>query len=280
MFTPGDGLVRPITQIIMGGAFFFATVQYARTRRKRAERTNQNGEETSAKMNTTAAMTVETIADQLARDIQSGHLRAGTWLKQIDLQNRFDCQRSHVRQALDILVMRRFVQHERNRGYYVYEISPEQFLEYSEIRVILETAAAESVIEKATADDIHQLRKLAAAFEQTVVHGNLMDNVETNGAFHRYFNDLSGNGELSNLIAEYRKRGPAAPVLQWRTHKMLLRSAREHFAIVDALEARDTGLLKERIALHISQAARERMKETAMNGVNRVTPRMQPGAGH
>ena len=63
-----------------------------------------------------AAATQPGLVDRIAHDIQSGVYGAGAWLKQIDLQERYDCTRLEVRRALDQLTAKRLIAHIPNRA--------------------------------------------------------------------------------------------------------------------------------------------------------------------
>ncbi|HEV2674991.1 MAG TPA: GntR family transcriptional regulator [Aliidongia sp.] len=192
-------------------------------------------------------------AELLARDIHSGLFGLGTWLKQIDLERRYGCTRIEVRRALDKLVLKRLVQHIPNRGYHVYQPDARQSDEIRDVRVVLESAAADSVIENADEGAIDELRALARRFSDLVFDGTLLEQYEANIAFHVRMARLCSNRELANLILEFRSRGPSAPLEQWKTRARIEQSSREHFLMIDAVEARDTAGLKALIRAHIRQ---------------------------
>ncbi|MGE4529463.1 MAG: GntR family transcriptional regulator [Rhodospirillaceae bacterium] len=194
------------------------------------------------------------VTQAIATDIQTGLLPPGTWLKQIDLQERYGCTRLDVRRALDNLVLKRFVQHEQHRGYYVFRLEEPRVRENKQIRLILESAAAEGVASRAAADDIARLEKRAAAFADAVRNGTLLSQFETNNAFHREFYGLCGNSELATLIGEFRSRGPAAPLTQWKSFARLEKSAAEHFEMIEAIKRRDISALKACIERHLKQS--------------------------
>ncbi|GGF38432.1 GntR family transcriptional regulator [Aliidongia dinghuensis] len=197
----------------------------------------------------------EDAADMLARDIHSGHFGLGTWLKQIDLEKRYGCTRIEVRRALDKLVAKRLVQHIPNRGYHVYQPDQRQTDEIRDVRVVLETAAADSIVEAADAAAIAELQALAQRFAELVLDGTLLEQYEANIAFHTRLARLCTNRELGNLILEFRGRGPSAPLEQWKTRARVEQSAREHFLMIDAIAARDADALKRIIRAHIRQTA-------------------------
>lgn len=192
-------------------------------------------------------------AELLARDIHSGLFGLGTWLKQIDLEQRYGCTRIEVRRALDKLVLKRLVQHIPNRGYHVYRPDQRQSDEIRDVRVVLESAAADSIVENADAAAIGELRALAQRFSDLVFEGTLLEQYEANIAFHVRMARLCGNRELASLILEIRGRGPSAPLEQWKTRARIEQSSREHFQMVDAVEARDLAGLKALIRAHIRQ---------------------------
>lgn len=195
----------------------------------------------------------EDPAELLARDIHSGLFGLGTWLKQIDLEERYGCTRIEVRRALDKLVLKRLVQHIPNRGYHVYQPDQRQSDEIRDVRVVLESAAADSIVENADPAAIGELRALAQRFSDLVFDGTLLEQYEANIAFHVRMAKLCSNRELANLILEFRSRGPSAPLEQWKTRARIEKSSREHFQMVDRVEARDLAGLKALIRVHIRQ---------------------------
>jgi DNA-binding GntR family transcriptional regulator len=204
----------------------------------------------------TAAVSEERdVTELVLQDILTGMLPAGTWLKQIDLERRYDCTRPEVRRALDRLSQKRLVAHVPNRGYHVYQPDDRRAKEVSDIRVILETAVADRMVVNATPDSIATLRGLARYFDEMTLTGTILEHYEANLAFHRELLLLGDNQELVDLVSEIRQRTSSAPVSQWRTRARIEKSGREHHMMIDALEARDAEELKRLIALHIRQPA-------------------------
>ncbi|MFA1625453.1 GntR family transcriptional regulator [Rhizobium mongolense] len=193
------------------------------------------------------------VTDLVLQDILAGVLLPGTWLKQIDLERRYKCTRPEVRRALDRLAQKRLVEHVPNRGYHVYEPDGRRAREVSEIRIILETAVAGTIVKNASADDLDTLRKLAVHFDRMVLDGTMLELYEANLAFHRQLLVLGGNQELVDLIAEIRQRTSSAPVAQWRTRARIEQSGREHHLMIDAIQHKDAEELKRLVRQHIIQ---------------------------
>jgi DNA-binding GntR family transcriptional regulator len=193
------------------------------------------------------------VADLIARDVRSGSFAPGTWLKQIDLEHRYGSGRSDIRRALDYLAQKRLVQHVPNRGYHVVLPDSDQTAHILELRVILETAAVDSIVANATPAAIARIQALACSFDEMILHGTVLEQYEANLAFHRELLGLCSNPELSSLVTDLRSRTSSALAGQWSTRARVEQSSREHHAMVEALGARDAQRLRDIIALHIRQ---------------------------
>lgn len=194
------------------------------------------------------------VTDFILQDILTGALPPGTWLKQVDLERRYSCTRPEVRRALDRLSQKRLVEHVPNRGYHVFEPDGRRAQEVGDIRIILETAVAGTIVARATGDAILRLRELARHFDQMTLTGTVLELYEANLAFHREILALSDNLELVNLITEIRQRTSLAPVSQWRTRARIEQSGREHHQMIDAIEAKATDEFKRLVEQHIRQS--------------------------
>jgi DNA-binding GntR family transcriptional regulator len=198
------------------------------------------------------------VAAAIAADIGAGVLGNGAWLKQVDIEARYRCTRADARRALEALALKGVVQRIPQRGYYVSLIDDESRRELVEVRVLLETAMMPSIVERATAQDIRDLRGLAAAFDKAVRRGDASERYHANRAFHVRLTGLCGNRELAKLALAVRGDLPTTPIVQWHSQERIEQSAREHAAIIDALAKRDAGRLKSLIALHIRQPQQAR----------------------
>ncbi|OON41938.1 transcriptional regulator [Izhakiella australiensis] len=193
------------------------------------------------------------VASLLATDINMGKFLPGTWLKQIELAERYACSRNDVRRALDQLVIERLVQHVPNRGYHVYRLDEKQRNNISEIRAILESAVAKDIIENITAAEFSALEACAQLFDNHVYHGSVLQLFEANIKFHHALLKPCSNKDLIELIFDIRSRVPSAAIGQWKSHARILKSSAEHFAIVEAIRLKDAALLEARIKEHILQ---------------------------
>jgi DNA-binding GntR family transcriptional regulator len=196
---------------------------------------------------------LDELVNRIALDIQAGVFGPGTWLKQVDLEARYGCTRIDLRRALDRLAANRLVQHVHNRGYHVYEADARVYAELHDIRTVLELRAAELIAESATPADVRELRRLAKRFDSLLANGTVFEQYDANIAFHQRLLDACSNRELAQLIMDIRRRGPSAPIFQWKTHARIEQSSREHLAMVDAIEAGNLPRLQKLVREHIQQ---------------------------
>ena len=191
------------------------------------------------------------LVERLARDIQEGVFGERAWLKQIDLQQRYGAKRLDVRRALDLLTVRRLIQHVPNRGYHVRGTDRECQEQLRSVRALLEVGAAADLMEHVTDEALAKLRALALGFESLLLTGTACQLRAADLAFHTALYDLCANRELVGLIDEVRTRATPAAAVQWLTRARMEQSMREHHEMVDALHGRDLGRLQNLIRSHV-----------------------------
>lgn len=193
------------------------------------------------------------VAEAIAQDIRSGLLGSGAWLKQVDLETRYQASRGDVRRALDILVVRRLVQQIPDRGFYVLEVDERRQRELREVRVLLEVGSAAGIVEAATPEILDKLTEAAGRFSDAVASGTVVEQYESNHQFHVTLTDLCANRELVSLIIELRGNLPATRLRQWQSVERAKKSADEHFEMIEAIRRGDVNDLQNLFRLHIQQ---------------------------
>lgn len=195
------------------------------------------------------------LAHDIAQAIRLQTFRPGEWLRQIDLEERFQATRFDVRSALQELAVRKTIEHVPNRGYRVAEVDLSTYRAIRETRVILEAGAMPGVVAHIDDAAVAQLARLAEAFSAAVVRGTRVEQSEINSAFHRLIYARCGNPVLEETIWALRDRSRGSAVTVWSSHEVLLASDRDHHAMVAALRQRDAGLMVALITRHIVKNA-------------------------
>lgn len=179
------------------------------------------------------------LFDAIRADILEGHFAPGHWLKLAELESRYTAGRSEVRSALSSLAERGIVEYSENRGFRVFHRSPEEVRDITEMIVVLEAAAAPSIVERATEQDIAELAALANNFEEISMRGRHAELRLANYRFHERLNALATNTSLAATVRNLRECCITGRFSRYANFEGLMESSREHQAIVQALREKD-----------------------------------------
>jgi len=192
------------------------------------------------------------LADWVATAIRSGELAPGTWLKQVDLERRYQVSRADVRRALEILLQKRLVEQFPGRGFYVRNADSRRKKELQQIRITLETSMADSIIGNPDRGSLETIQQLAVQFENAANEGDLVACFHLNQDFHVALAALCSNQEFGKLVIELHNHIPTSPTSQWPNLTRARQSAAEHLAMIAAIKAGDNAKLKALLTSHIT----------------------------
>jgi DNA-binding GntR family transcriptional regulator len=179
------------------------------------------------------------LADRLREMIIEGELVPGTRLNERSLCERLGVSRTPLREAFRLLAAEHLVDLQPNRGAQVVSLSDDDIRESFEVMGALEALSGELACQRITPEEIAEIKALT--FEMLASHArrDLPAYYRVNRAIHDRINRAAGNALLSQ---QYSKLNLRIQNLRFRSnfdqHKWDA-AAREHAAMVDALEARD-----------------------------------------
>jgi DNA-binding GntR family transcriptional regulator len=158
--------------------------------------------------------------------------------------------RTPVREAMAQLEREGFVRSVPRRGVYVVRKSKKEVIEMITAWAALESMAARLITQIASNEEIAQLRKMFAKFENGTLHAKLDEYSEVNIEFHQSIIRMSKNGVLislaENLFTHMRMIRRKTIGEEDRAD----RSIRDHMNIIEALERRDTARAEELVRQH------------------------------
>lgn len=189
------------------------------------------------------------LIKKLKQAIGSGDYLPGEWLKQIDIEARFNVNRFTVRSALSELHSSGFLQHIPYKGYRVIEHSLQERVALTEARELIECAAAARVMANIDNTGLETLEALAQAFLQAVNEQNKEQMMTLNFSFHRSFNQYCQNVHLNRVMDEMRERGVGGADRGWSKRSTQQASAQDHLDMVKAL--RDKNLIRLQAVIHL-----------------------------
>ena len=191
--------------------------------------------------------------------IMSGDLADGDRLKEQTLASEMGLSRTPVREAITRLIHEGFV--ERGEGYStrVAHFPEDELDQIFEIRRRLECYAAERAAERATPEQIDELDHLTGEMEALSPPESEADYeriAAINADFHRIIADAASSPRLRAVLSMAVDVGIVARTYHSYSPQDLIRSARHHRELVDAIRARSPDWAAHVMSSHVLAAAR------------------------
>jgi len=170
------------------------------------------------------------VVKMLSADILSGKYKPGDWLNESQIARELNISRIPVREARSQLQEQVLVQNRERRAMFVTNIGPEEVLQISSLRIILETETSRLAKAHMTPPIPIQLEKLIAQMEDW--NGTLLEAAALDLEFHRTLWRAARNPYLERalnalmvpLFAHKTLEHVTKDVRRWRLshHRMLL----------------------------------------------------------
>ena len=193
--------------------------------------------------------------DRLREAIVSGRLQPNERLVESDLARSMGVSRTIIRSALVRLEHEGLVEHERHRGARVRLVSQDEAVEILDARAVLEGLAARLAAERATPDDVEDLKTILAEMQRLREADDLLAVSDENAKLHRKLLAISGHQTAARLIAALNSQMVR---FQYRTILLPGRSERsfaEHAEIIAAVAAGDGDRAEAAMRTHLSSVA-------------------------
>jgi DNA-binding GntR family transcriptional regulator len=192
-----------------------------------------------------------TVTDALRAAILNGEYAPRQRLVEIDLCERFGTSRFILRSALQELAGQGLVEFQRNRGARVREVSIDEAIEITEVRILLEGLLAARAAERVTKSEAAMLRKLVKDMRAAVEKSELLTYSDLNARLHSAIRDMAAHETAARVLSQLRD--------QTVRHQFSLSlvpgrpsvSLPQHEAIVDAITNRRPDVAKQAMEEHL-----------------------------
>jgi phosphonate utilization transcriptional regulator len=194
--------------------------------------------------------------------ILRGELAAGQRVNESELASRFGTSRGPIREALRVLEEARLVRSEKHRGVFVREISVAEADEIYDVREVLDQLIGERVAERATPDQLRELKAVVAAMDEATGRTDIKRYHALNLKFHDLLVDFAGNARLTE---SYRLLTKALLLFRLRGLQDgggFAVSNTEHKAVVTAIAEHDPKRAGQLLRAHAAES-RARMHKAA-----------------
>jgi len=178
-------------------------------------------------------------------------LPPGSRVSEAEVAERFQVSRQPVRDAFFRLANRGFVVIRPQRATLITKISEAEVLRSAFIRVALETACMKEAVARVTQGDMADLRRIVDAQGEAVTRRDSSAFHDLDEAFHARLCEVAGHQKVWDLIREQKGHMDRARFLSLSFNQAT--AHQEHITILDALEARDTGLTIGLLDSHLTK---------------------------
>jgi DNA-binding GntR family transcriptional regulator len=158
--------------------------------------------------------------------------------------------RTPIREAIARLEQEGFVRTVPRKGVFIVRKTKREILEMITVWAALESMAARLLTLRAAEEEIANLRKMFATFEDNIVQANIDEYSETNIRFHQALLKMSHCGLLNQITENLFIHMRSIRVRTISENDRASRSIIDHMNIIQALEARDTHVAEELVRQH------------------------------
>ena len=192
-----------------------------------------------------------TVTEALRAAILNGEYAPRQRLVEVDLCERFGTSRFILRSALQELAGQGLVEFQRNRGARVREVSIDEAIEITEVRILLEGLLAARAAERVTKSEATMLRKLVKDMRAAVEKSELLTYSDLNARLHSAIRDIAAHETAARVLSQLRDQTvrhqfslslvPGRPSI----------SLPQHEAIVAAITNRRPDVAKQAMEEHL-----------------------------
>ncbi|WP_458095219.1 GntR family transcriptional regulator [Roseomonas sp. WA12] len=196
------------------------------------------------------------VEERLREAIISGRFMPGDHLSDRLLCDLFGVSRGVIREAVRLLEAEGLIDVVPNRGPFVAYLSPAEASQVYEVRAVLEALAGQGFAERASEDEIAELR---AVFEEIAAARPGLDRVALLGLKRRFYDVLlrgCRNAYVARMLDQVLNRNTQLRATTLSDPERLPRTVTEIRRIVEAIERRDAEGTWQACRDHVTQAAR------------------------
>ena len=216
-------------------------------------------------MDQQAKSLADLVVEELRTRILDGRLRLGESLSENTLAADLGISKTPVREALLRLRMERLVDVLPQRGSYVFQLSAEDVGLVSELREVLEHAAAGAAMRRNPQELAHRLRGIVSEMRKAYAASDKVAYATLDDQLHQAIMDLCGNTYMRDAYGPVGFRVQTLRTRLGDEETLNRRSLQDHCEMLRLVEAGQTAALQDLIRVHIRQTAQASLEMLANN---------------
>lgn len=209
----------------------------------------------------------EHVVDAVRSRIIDGSLQLGEGLSESGLAAELGIPESPVREALQQLRSEGLVADHQPMGSYVFRLSAEQAAMASELRNVVERAAAAAAMQRNHAILVARMSSILDDMEHAYANGDVSGYRALDGEYHQTIVDLSGNELFGHAYCPVGVRIHALRSLLSRRETLNRRSLEQHREMLRLIVDRDLGALQATISAHIADTLQSYVESLDAGGM-------------
>jgi DNA-binding GntR family transcriptional regulator len=198
----------------------------------------------------------ELVVEEVRTRIIDGRLRLGEALSENTLATELGISKTPVREALLQLKLERLVDVLPQRGTYVFRFAADQVVLISELREILEVAAARGALERNHAALVFRMSEIYARMRVAYEDDDVVAYRTRDGEYHQAIIDLCGNPYIRDAYSQVGFRIQALRSRLSKEAALNRLSIKDHREMLKLIRVRDVEALTTLIRAHIDQTKR------------------------
>ncbi|MCH4826309.1 GntR family transcriptional regulator [Planococcus halocryophilus] len=206
-----------------------------------------------------------TLSDDVSKIIRkmilNGELKAGDWINQVQLAEKFNISRGPIREALKILQNEGLIKHETNKGTFVATLSDQDAFEIYTLRALIEGEAAQLALPHLTSQDLSELENYIEEFTEAMQNHDIERQVQCDILFHGKIVTASKHNRLINIHKNLDTQvGVMYLTIANQVPMRVEQVVYNHRILLDALRTGDKKKIKKAFSDHYTVALKDLSK--------------------
>lgn len=209
-----------------------------------------------------------TLSDDVAKIIRkmilNGELKAGGWINQAHLAEKFNISRGPIREALKLLQNEGLIKHETNKGTFVATLSDQDAFEIYTLRALIEGEAAQLALPHLSSQDLLELEGYIEEFTEAMHNHDIEHQVQCDILFHGKIVAASKHNRLINIHKNLDTQvGVMYLTIANQVPMRVEQVVYNHRLLLDALRTGDKKKIKKAFSNHYTEALKDLSRNVA-----------------